>query len=108
MDTGSWIVFLLAVASWVSARYALSLTRQHVQTMWGSCLALMAVTAFSGLSNHPMVTGLLWPFLAGVMVGELGWARAQQWLANQKIKKEQEKALAKKRARSKKKAKHEG
>lgn len=107
MEISSWILFFFAGAAWCSVRHTFPLTETHRRVMWISALALMALPAFTGLADNRLVTALLWPFLAGVMAGEVGWTRLQRWRVDRQAAAERAKAEAKKRARTKKKATHE-
>ena len=107
MEIGSWVLFFFAVAAWCSVRHTFPLTETHRRVMWISTLALMALPAFTGLAENPLVIALLWPFLAGVMAGEVGWTRLLRWRLDRQAAIERAKAEAKVRARTKKKATHE-
>lgn len=106
MEIGSWIVFFLSIAAWLSVRTTYPLTENHRVIMWMSSVSLMLLPAFVGsLSSHPLVVAIWWPFLAGFMAGEFVWTKMQQRRARkareERESKERVKSLSKKTRRSK-------
>ena len=79
MLEGGALVFLLAMAAWISVREAVGVTEIQRRIMWASSIGLCVLPAWLGWGQLHVVQSVAWPFLAGVMAGELAWGRFQQW-----------------------------
>ena len=63
-------IFLIAVVFWCIVRYCVKIPEMYMRVFWGLGIAAFAVPAFFGLDSHILVTSIVWPFAAGLMVGE--------------------------------------
>jgi len=70
-----FFLFLLGAGGWALVRSQISLTEWQRRGVWIVAIAAFGVPSFFGIQNHPSVTGVLWPFMAGIMTGELAWNR---------------------------------
>jgi len=70
-----FLLFLVGVIGWCVIRSQLPLSEWQNRLMWIISIVLLALPGFLGFQQHPTVTGVLWPFIAGVMAGELAWKR---------------------------------
>lgn len=71
----TFLLFLVGVIGWCVIRSQLPLNEWQNRLMWIISIALLAIPGFLGFQQNPVVTGVLWPFIAGVMAGELAWKR---------------------------------
>lgn len=76
---GGGLVFVLAMAAWASVREVIGISEIQRRIMWASAIGLCALPAWMGWAQAELVQSVLWPFLAGVMVGELAWLRFHRW-----------------------------
>lgn len=107
MGTGSILIFLLAGAAWYSVRVTFRLTEIHRRIMWASTLTLMVLPAFLNFAHQPWVATVMWPFLAGIIAGEVSWERIEKWKLNRKLARREARAKAKRLEREKQRATHE-
>lgn len=70
-----FLLFMVGVIGWCAIRSQLTLVEWQRRLVWVVCIALVAIPSFIGLQDNPAVTGVVWPFVAGIMAGELAWNR---------------------------------
>ena len=79
MLEGGALVFLLAMAAWISVREVVGVTEIQRRMMWVSTIGLCVLPAWMGWGQLQVVQSVVWPLLAGIMTGELAWGRFQRW-----------------------------
>ncbi len=79
-----FFLFLVGGVGWGVIRSQVTMTEVQRRIFWAAAVVLFALPGFLGFQNNPAITEVIWPFLAGLMVGELAWNRySPKWKAFQ-------------------------
>lgn len=70
-----FLLFLAGALGWAVIRSQITPKEWQRRVFWAATIGTIALPSFTGLHNEPAVTGVLWPFVAGLMAGELAWNR---------------------------------
>lgn len=81
----SFFVAILGIAGWAILRMRFHVNQQHTNIIKAVIILLLIAPSFLGFEDTIFVTKILWPFLAGLFIGEI----AINYLQN-KMKKQDE------------------